>query len=49
MKSYKVALFVPDNYKIKDSGKFNVKYEGDIAYLTFTPDATQKYKFEIKF
>ncbi|MBE7037678.1 MAG: hypothetical protein E7404_02115 [Ruminococcaceae bacterium] len=46
---YKVALFVPDNYKIKDSGKFNVKYEGDIAYLTFTPDATQKYKFEIKF
>lgn len=46
---YKIALYIPDNYKIADSDAFEVATEDDITYLFFVPDETKEYEFKIKF
>ena len=46
---YKVALYIPEKYKLSDSDAFKVTAEGDITYLSFVPDETKEYEFKIKF
>ena len=46
---YKVAVHLPEGYKIADADKFDFAVKGNVAEFTFTPDKTAKYDFKIKF
>lgn len=46
---YKVALYIPEGFKLCDSDVFETKSEGCITYFRFVPDVTKEYEFKLKF
>jgi len=46
---YTVLLYCPDGYKYKNSGFANETSEGNILKLTYTPEKSGAYKFDIEF